>query len=175
MQFKGIDIRLSVFKSSFNIYSLRKLRSGTLVFTTLPSFPSQSIPENMRRGAASEIPSWGDGGKVSEPERKPLDFTKEVNRWTQRREDGKRMSGGVFLCCHLSQASWTPPCIYLIRWIVATGAEYPSASSVRSECGIEYVYKSRGGKRHFADPPPVQMVSYGPCSGLSQEPLLVCV
>lgn len=104
---------------------------SALVFTALPSFlpvtiqackyePGPHHRSHLRRRWRSH---WGR--KIL------LDFTKEVNRWTQRREGRWEMdeqwcfSVLPLWVCDLSQASWVPSCIYLIRWIVAPEAQYP--------------------------------------------------
>ena len=107
--------------------------------TCIPS-PSSSPPSSSPRSSSRHNPVlwiWSGPHHRShlsiQPSRKtPLDFTKQVNRWREEGEDEKWMS----VCfpemplwkCDLSQASWT--CSYLIRWIVATEAEYSSFSAI---------------------------------------------
>lgn len=128
------DLKLKISSNSHlvSIFPLWKPYSSTLVFTTLPSLLSVTIPpckyepdphqrSHLWRERCSQ---WG--GKTL------LDFTKEVNRWTQRGEERWEMDEQCFSAlplwvCNLSQDEWAPSCVYLIRWIVATEAEFPSA------------------------------------------------
>lgn len=96
---------------------------AALVFATLSTFHPVTIPPcKYEPGPPERSHPWRwqcsqRGGNTAR------DFTKEVNRWTRRRELRWEMNVGVFLCCQstlgdLSQTSWAPSWIYLIggRW-----------------------------------------------------------